>query len=394
MKIALLIPNFPSQTHAFFWREYLELRKQGVHPLLVSSRRPAACPHEFAHEARARTHYLIPPRLRRVARHLHRLHIGMFYATSLPESGLSDKLRICAMAICAADLLDFCFENRIDHIHVHSCADIAHVAAMCRLMGGPQYSLRLHGDLPVYGRDHRAKMTTARFVCAVARPMQEQVIGEVGIPKHLTCVVPMGIDTGRICPGNERSFRGSGETLRLVSVARLNSCKGHLYALHGLRCALDAGASLHYTIAGSGEAEAEIRRSIAELNLADQVDMVGSLSEDQVLRLLQCSDLFMLTSVGIGEASPVAVMEAMACGLPVVCSIIGGTPDMIEHQVDGILVPQKDEQAIAEAIAALARDPVRRRQMSLAARQKACERFSVKQTVDALLTTIRAHYEQ
>ena len=52
------------------------------------------------------------------------------------------------------------------------------------------------------------------------------------------------------------------------------------------------------------------------------------------------------------------------------------------------------KKAIAEAIAALARDPVRRRQMSLAARQKACERFSVKQTVDALLTTIRTHYEQ
>ena len=75
------------------------------------------------------------------------------------------------------------------------------------------------------------------------------------------------------------------------------------------------------------------------------------------------------------DSAPVAVMEAMACGLPPICSIIGGTPDMITDGVDGFLVPQEDVAAIAAATRTLATDPDRRAAMGAAARATALRAF-------------------
>ena len=104
--------------------------------------------------------------------------------------------------------------------------------------------------------------------------------------------------------------------------------------------------------------------------------MLGQIGEDRVLDLLRRADLFALTSVGKGEAAPVSVMEAMACGLPVICSAIGGTPDMIEDGVDGFLTGQEDVDAIAAALGRLAAEPDLVRAMSAAARASAMAKFS------------------
>src|SRR5205807_1839053 len=122
-----------------------------------------------------------------------------------------------------------------------------------------------------------------------------------------------------------------------------------------------------------GPYRTEIEEEVRRLGLADRVTMTGTMSEEAVLKLLREVDAFVLPSVGLGEAAPVSVMEAMACGLPVVCTIIGGTPNMITHGVDGLLVPQADEQALADSIMLLARDPDARRRLGQAARQRAVD---------------------
>jgi colanic acid/amylovoran biosynthesis glycosyltransferase len=83
----------------------------------------------------------------------------------------------------------------------------------------------------------------------------------------------------------------------------------------------------------------------------------------------------LLTSVGLGEASPVAVMEAMASGVPAICSRIGGTADMIDSGVDGILVDQEAVGAIADAIVTLGRDRAMLARLSVAARKRAEKEF-------------------
>jgi colanic acid/amylovoran biosynthesis glycosyltransferase len=388
MKLALLIPEFPTQTHIFFWRDALTLRRMGVDVSFISTRRPSAgCPHAFAAEAIPQTFYLFPPRP--LSFDPRRFFKGLSYLSDLDSSSWTERMRIGAMSLASANLANYCAKNAIDHIHVHSCANAAHVVAMAYRMGGPTFSLHLHGDLSVYGREHRAKMRDALFIAAAARPHQQTVIDEVGIPEERTCTIHMGVDTDRFTPAPADQHVQKPNGLHAVSISRLNLGKGHVFALRAIRRAIDQGLKITYTIAGGGEAEQLIRDEIGRLGLADAVQIVGALDEQRVIELLQRADVFLLTSMG--EASPVAVMEAMSCGVPSVCSSVGGTPDMIDHGIDGLLVPPKDEPAICNALVELATDPARRRALAAAARRRALSQFSVDRTARQLIETIEAH---
>jgi glycosyltransferase involved in cell wall biosynthesis len=391
--IGYLVPEFPSQTHVFFWREIQALRQAGVPVHLISSRRPepGACRHEFAETAARQTYYLYPPRWLRAlgtlaTRPLKTLK-ALRYVFGLRESSWKKRLKYCGALLCAADLLTHARKHRYNHLHVHSCADTAHIAALCRILGGPTYSLTLHGDLPVYGTDHKSKMGLATFIACVTDPLRKQVRETVGVPDERTGVLWMGVDTDAFRSDGVRGYEPN--RLHFVTVARLNKNKGHCFALAAMRRLIDQGYDVRYTIAGEGPHRPEIEAAIKELNLTDRVEMTGTMSETGVRALLQRADAFVLPSIGLGEAAPVSVMEAMACGLPVISTIIGGTPDMITNGVNGLLVPQEDAQAIADAMILLAKDPQERRRLGQAARERAVQAFDTRQTARRLLEAIQ-----
>jgi glycosyltransferase involved in cell wall biosynthesis len=259
--------------------------------------------------------------------------------------------------------------------------------ALTARLGGLPYSLTLHGDLEVYGRDHGSKMAAASFVSAVTADLQRQVTGRLGLPAERVPVIWMGVDTDLFAPPAARA-REPGR-LHLVTVARLAECKGHRHALAALRQLVDAGIDARYTIAGDGEDRGTIEAEAARLDLADRVRLTGGLPESDVLALLRGADAFVLPSVGVGEAAPVALMEAMATGLPAVCSIIGGVPEMLEDAVEGYLVPQADAPALAAALARLAASPPLRTRLGAAARARAVEEFGARRGAAALLARIR-----
>jgi colanic acid/amylovoran biosynthesis glycosyltransferase len=372
MRLGILIPEFPTQTHVFFWREITALRRNGVTVDLLSTRRPKdGCPHDFGRAAAADTHYLYPPDLGLAGSALGGRGLARVagYIASLSANA---RARALGFAVCAADLAAIARRRGIEHVHVHSCADAAHVAAMSFLLDGLPYSLHLHGDLAVYGRDHTQKMQHAAFVGVAARPLIDQV-ERAGVPRQRAFRMIMGVDLGRF-EGRAPRPAGSGP-LHLVSVSRLALCKGHVFALEAIRRAVDLGVDVSYSIGGAGSDRGAIERDVARLNLGDRVTFVGPLSEEGVSALLKTADVCLLTSVGLGEASPVAVMEAMASGVPAICSRIGGTADMIDSGVDGILVDQEAVGAITDAIVTLARDRAMLARLSVAARRRAEKEF-------------------
>ncbi|MCK8501567.1 glycosyltransferase family 4 protein [Myxococcus fulvus] len=389
-RLGMLIPEFPTQTHAFFWREITALRAMGVEVHVFSTRRPEEdCPHEWAARAAAETTYLFPPRLSSALvspRDFPGMAQALTYVSKL-SVGVKQKARALGMLACAVDFLHHARERKLDHVHGHSAADAAHVLALCRILGGPRYSFHLHGDLPVYGTDHAAKAWDATFVAAAARPMQRELIESVGLPPERTYTLWMGVDTDRFRPPAKRAESPRG--LHLVSIGRLNLCKGHVHTFAGLRKALDRGLRAHLTLGGRGPHEEEIRQSIVRFGLQAHVDMVGPLGEAAVIELLHGADAFVLSSTGLGEASPVAVMEAMSCGVPAVCSIIGGTPDMISDGTDGLLVEQGDEEGLAKAFLRLGQDAALRERMSRAARERAVRSFDYRETSRSLLDAIQ-----
>ncbi|QFS82080.1 Putative teichuronic acid biosynthesis glycosyltransferase TuaC [Roseivivax sp. THAF40] len=390
--LGYFVPAFPTQTHAFFWREVAALRAQGVKVVLFSSRRPRPedCPHAFGEDARAETHYVFPPRpgavLRWAARHPAGLVRALGYLRELQEGGAKARAKVAALLPSAADICAAAEAAGVGHVHFHSCADAAHLGALAERMGGPSYSVTVHGNLDVYGTDHAAKFARAALVTTVTRPLRNEVLAVA--PGRDVPVITMGVDTARFV--GDRPSRPADAPLQFLSISRLNPVKGHVYFLKALRRLIDAGHAAHYRIAGSGEAESAIRAEIARLSLGDQVSMLGPLGQDDVRAALGRADAFVLTSFGHGEAAPVAVMEAMAAGLPVICSRIGGTGDMITDGVDGFLVPQQDVDAITEAARKLCTDEALRVKIGRAAQQRAQSQFDTAATARALWEAICA----
>jgi glycosyltransferase involved in cell wall biosynthesis len=230
------------------------------------------------------------------------------------------------------------------------------------MMGGPSYSLTLHGDLSVYGYDHAAKMSGAKFVCAVGNHLVEQIVDQVGIPKARLFSSFMGVRTDALTAVSDgRVYDREG--LHLVTVARLNQNKGHFHALAAIHQAKKSGLVVHYTMAGEGPYRDAITSRIEELGLEAETTLMGTVSEADVFQLLSRADTFVLPSVGLGEAWPVSVMEAMSAGLPVIASTIGATPEMITDGIDGFLVPQGAEKALLELVTRLHNDHDMRRKI-------------------------------
>lgn len=365
------------------------MEQAGQEMALFSSRRPPAdaCPHAFAQEARARTHYVFPPRkgLALLATRPGRTFKALKYIAGLGETPWRKRFALLPLVLSAADLAATCREMGVTHVHFHSFANSGHLGALAHILDGLSYSLTLHGDLPVYGRDHGAKTKDAAFCVGVTDPLLEQIKGIYSGPVHL---IPMGVDVERFCP--EPKARAQGDGLVGVTVARLTWTKGHRFFLRAMRQAIDDGVDIRYQIVGAGTHRAEIESEIATLGLEDRVTLLGQLGEDEVRDLLRKADLFALTSVGKGEAAPVSVMEAMACGLPVICSQIGGTGAMIETGVDGFLVGQEDVDAIAAALKRLATEGDIAAGMARAARETALTKFSHVTSARRLLETIDA----
>jgi len=392
MRIGYLVPEWPGQTHAFFWRELSALRALGNSVYPFSTRRPpdSACLHAFGEEARASTYYLYPPRAKVVARVLATRARGvasaLAYVASLSETPPRERARLAGLLGCAADLVARAEQLGIEHVHVHSCANAAHITAMARLLGGPSYSLTLHGDLPVYGVDHRQKAKHARFVSVVTRPLQAQVLAATDLTENRVPVIWMGVDTDRFSPAGERPRAGGG--FLLATVARLSGTKGHAFALQALKRVRDSGIDVRYAIAGEGPYRPEIEKTVRELGLEQAVELCGSLSENGVLALLHRADAFVLSSVGLGEAAPVSVMEAMACAVPVICSRIGGTADMITDGDNGLLVDQRDVGGLAAAMSRLATDTDFHARVGRAARERALRVFDYRVTAGMLASAL------
>lgn len=389
MKIGYFVPEFPSQTHAFFWREIRAMEQAGHDVMIVSSRRPPAdsCPHGFNEEARARTHYVFPPRrgFDLLVTHPGRVGKALKYIANLDETPWRKRALLLSLVFSAADLVANCRQAGVGHVHFHSFANSAHLGALAHILGGVSYSLTLHGDLPVYGRDHAAKAANAAFCVGVTEPLLEQLRGVYAGPLHR---IPMGVDVDRFS-GKVPTHPKNGALLA-VTVARLTWTKGHRFFLQAMQQVVGEGFDIRYQIVGSGSHREEIENEIAALGLKDRVDLLGQLSEDEVLTLLQHADLLALTSVGKGEAAPVAVMEAMACGLPVICSRIGGTSAMIEDGSDGFLVEQGNVDEIAMALRRVASESETRNRISIAARKTAVKKFSHITSAERLLKTIEA----
>jgi colanic acid/amylovoran biosynthesis glycosyltransferase len=174
----------------------------------------------------------------------------------------------------------------------------------------------------------------------------------------------------------------------ILNVAALKAYKGQAHLLGALALLRRQGYDAVVHLVGEGPERAELERLANSLGVAAAVRFHGVLSGRPLRRLLEQAHVFAMPSVqlqsGLTEGIPVAVMEAMAVGVPVVASSVSGMPELVIDDVTGLLVPPADEEALAAAVRRLIDQPGLSERLSTSARQLVAEEFDLRQTTRQL----------
>lgn len=198
---------------------------------------------------------------------------------------------------------------------------------------------------------------TSDRIIAVAQAAKDNLI-KTGVDEKKITVILNGVEPLLRLSEDEKiklkESLGIGKDEKVISiVARLNPVKGHKYFVEAAQKIKEKGLKAKFLIAGTGEAEEDIKEQIKSLNLGDTVKMLGFLSD--VSGIMNITDIQANCSFGT-EATSLALLEGMSLGVPAVVTEFGGNPGVIKNGKNGFLVPVNDSDALAEKIAELIED--------------------------------------
>ncbi len=203
-----------------------------------------------------------------------------------------------------------------------------------------------------------------------------------GYPPSKFWLVRQGVDVTRFRPAAAedkarlRQELGVPQDLPVIScVANLRPVKDHETLLRALAQVQRGGLRFRAEFAGEGPLRPHLEALAAKLDLADSVRFRGRVPSNEIPDLLRISDIAVLSSRV--EGLPTALIEAMACGVPVAATRVGGTPEVVMESSTGFLVEPKDSTALAAVIARLLEEEELRERMAVAARARAEELFSL-----------------
>ncbi|HYT94639.1 MAG TPA: glycosyltransferase [Gemmataceae bacterium] len=263
-----------------------------------------------------------------------------------------------------------------DIVHTHDERPLLYGGAGARLARVPRVIHTRHGQK---ARNSRRQV----FLARVAARLADRVVcvsddaatltAREGVSPKRICTIRNGIDLARF------AYTGPSAGGPVVIVARLSPEKDVANLVRATAIAVRDAPSFRLEIAGDGVCMLDLKRLTAELGLQDQVRFLGEVRE--VPALLGRASLFALSSVE--EGISLTLLEAMARGLPVVATRIGGNPEVVAEGQTGLIVPARDPAALAQALRRLQRDADLGRQMGLAGRQRVEQHFDVRRMVAA-----------
>lgn len=357
LRLACLTPEYPKPSHTFVRREIQELERRGHTVLRLSIRDTSAMAVDAAdQEESSRTFSCLAQpwwkfllALCAVSVSRPRKFVAALRASMemwIPSE--RSLLRHTAYLAEAALLLRLLRDHQVRHVHVHFGTNAAAVARLIHCLGGPTYSMTIHGP---------GEFDAPRSFCL--KHKVEDSLFTVAISSFGTSQIRRWISTG--ASGKLHVVRCSvGDDFLpppmpldpssnvLVCVGRLTPQKGQLLLLDAARLLRDRGIQFRLVLAGDGELRGEIEARIHSLNLEDTVEITGWIDEQEVRRRLSESRALVLPS--FAEGLPVAIMEAYACGRPVITTRIAGIPELVVHRENGWAVTAGEVQPLADAM--------------------------------------------
>lgn len=263
---------------------------------------------------------------------------------------------------------------------------------MCRALGIPLVT-HFHGFdahaqavTEEFGRAYRALGEGGNRVVAVSEAMKSSLV-DLGVPAASICVVRYGVDPAAFpqasSPPSSPVFFGVG---------RFTDKKAPYLTLLAFKSALDRLPDARLVLAGKGELLETVQNLSAHLGLADRVELTGALDPPEVARRMREATAFVQHSItpaagpmaGDKEGTPVAVLEAMMTGIPIIASRHAGIGEVVEHGKTGLLFEERDVEGMSDALVTLGRDPALSARMGREARAVAMSRFRVDDYIGGL----------
>lgn len=407
--VAYVLTHHPCVAQTFIRREMAELARGGweVVPIALNRPSPAELQHPGAVEASMTTCYVKaagPWRaLGAVADAARRSPFGMAQLTArAARAGGSDLRRVVWRLLQLAEaclVWQECRRRDTRHLHAHFAQATATVAQFAATIGTLtdsrpwSWSFTVHGMHDVVDEPAASlgsKVAAADFVVCVCHWLRAQVLRVSG-PEHWhkVAVVRCGVETAALAADAARSgsrppigLPGPESPLRIVCLGRLSPEKGQLVLVEAVELLRAAGRAVHVELVGGGPDAGRLADEIRRRGLDGTIHLTGELEPRAVVERLRAADVCCLPS--FAEGVPVSLMEAMALGVPVVATQVGGVPELARDRCTALTVAPADAAALARALGELADHPDLGRRLALAARRAVEQSYDITPNVAQL----------
>jgi glycosyltransferase involved in cell wall biosynthesis len=396
IRLAYLISQYPATNHTFILREILELRRMGFDIRVASIRTPDR-PFErlTADEQKEQSAAfyvksagaagLLGANLRMLFSHpvsyLRALAYALWLAGLNPRATLFNLLYFAEAVIFA----DWMRRQHLSHVHLHFSST---VGLLARRLLPFRTSVTIHGpdEFTEPGSFYlREKIEAFDLLFSISDYGRSQLMrfsDREQWSKFRVC--RLGVDPAVYGP---RPFRENPSPVEILCVGRLARVKGQHLLIAALDRLVRQGRGVRLCFAGDGPDRAALEQDVAQRGLVGQVVFAGWQNADRVIALYEQADIFALPS--FAEGIPVVLMEAMAMEIPCVTTWITGIPELIRHEVDGLLVAPSNEEDLAAALGRLLDDPELRLRLGRSARQRVLESYDLARNTAILAAALR-----
>jgi glycosyltransferase involved in cell wall biosynthesis len=390
-RVAYLFARYPIPSQTFCDTEMLALEALGLELEIDATSPPKITfRHERLAKLRAELHVLPPARIVRahalLAERAGRFPLDLVADYDGRHGRDAGGRTLARQALALAPGLE---RRGVAHVHAHFASHAAKVALFLKRVAGFPYSLTAHAqDFMVdLGSDDllRELAREAEFVVAVSDWSRDR-LREI-CPDSADEIVRVynGIDPEEF---PDRAPLAETARPRILSVARLIEFKGFHHLIDACAELRRRGREFACTIVGEGPWRGLLEQRIRERGLEGVVELAGLRTQDEVKRLLLASDVFALASIvdskGACDVLPTVILEAMACGLPVVSTRLAGVPELVAEGVNGFLAEPGDAAGLADALERTLADRELRRSLGEAGRKRLEERFASARSAPAL----------
>jgi colanic acid/amylovoran biosynthesis glycosyltransferase len=391
-RLGYVLKRFPRISETFVAAELIELERQGEQVTVFAISRPdEPFEHAFLRQLRASVVYLPHRPLREPAR-VARALVSAFQASAhgwLRAAGVAlatpRQVRAWRRLLQATVLRDELARARIDHVHAHFATAAARLANLVHLMDGTPYSVTAHAK-DIYHRRARPrrlrqKLGEAAFVATVSEANRRHLNAVLGGRGRLE-LVRNSVDLRRLGSPNGVVRRPD----LVLAVARLVEKKGLEHLVEACARLHARGTPVRLEIVGDGPERSRLEDAAGRPG-AD-VTFHGALPQERVLPLYRRASVVCLPCVvaptGDRDGLPTSLLEAMSLGAPVVSTPVSGIPELVVHGRTGLLVPERDPEALAEAIQLLLADPGFAAELADRGRKHVESYYSLERTVSEL----------